>query len=148
MPLARLFAMGMNSLVTKLHDRLGDHGFPDVRPAFAFVLLAARDRALTGNEVAQLMGMTKQAASKLVDAMEEEHYLVRKPNPDDARSKSLHIAPKGRRLLEAAEAIYAELEAEWAEILGVSRVNAMRRDLVEVLLATHGGQLPAIRPSR
>lgn len=147
-PLARLFAMGMNTLVSKLHVRLSEYGFEDVRPAFAFVLLAARERALTGNDVARLMGMTKQAASKLVDAMEAERLLVRKPHPDDARAKLLHIAPRGKKLLGAAETIYAELEAEWAEVLGADRVGAMRDDLVEVLLRTHGGVLPPIRPTR
>lgn len=146
-PLARLFAMAMNSLVSKLHERLTERGF-EVRPAFAFVLLAARERALTGHDVAELMGMTKQAASKLIDAMEAEGVLVRKSHPGDARAKALHITPKGRRLLGTAESIYAELEEEWARVLGRARVTAMRRELVEVLLATHGGKLPAIRPSR
>ncbi|MCA9576373.1 MAG: MarR family winged helix-turn-helix transcriptional regulator [Polyangiales bacterium] len=147
-PLARLFAMGMNTLVTGLHARLAERGFPDVRPAFAFVLLAARDRSLTGNDVAELMGMTKQAASKLIDAMEAEHFVSRKPHPADARAKVLQIAPRGRRLLATAESIYAELEDEWAEVLGRARVDAMRSDLTEVLLATNDGALPAIRPSR
>lgn len=140
--------MGMNTLVTGLHARLAERGFPDVRPAFAFVLLAARDRSLTGNDVAELMGMTKQAASKLIDAMEAEHFVSRKPHPADARAKVLQIAPRGRRLLATAESIYAELEDEWAEVLGRARVDAMRSDLTEVLLATNDGALPAIRPSR
>jgi DNA-binding MarR family transcriptional regulator len=139
-------AMGMRSLVDGLHERLERLGF-EVRPAFAFVLLASRDRPLTGNDVANLLGMTKQAASKLVDAMEAAHYVTRKPHPDDARAKLLHIAPKGRRLLEAAEGIYAELEVDWAKVIGKSRVEALRADLTEVLRATHGGALPPIRPS-
>jgi DNA-binding MarR family transcriptional regulator len=146
-PLARLFAMGSYSLVSQLHERLAERGFDEVRPAFAFVLLASREQPLTGNDVARLMAMTKQAASKLVDAMEEAHYLVRKPHPEDARAKLLHIGTKGKRLLEAAEQIYAELESEWAKVIGVHRLHAMRRDLTEVLQATNGGQLPPVRPS-
>jgi len=145
-PLARLLAMGFHSLVTKLHERLAEEGFAEVRPAFAFVLLATRERALTGTDVAELMGMTKQAASKLVDAMEEARYLVRKPHPDDARVKTLHLAPKGRRLLEAAERIYDELESEWAGVLGAGRYMQLRRDLAEVLRGLHGGKLPPVRP--
>jgi DNA-binding MarR family transcriptional regulator len=146
-PLARLFLMGAHSLVTRLHERLAEEGFRELRPAFAFVLLASRERALTGNDVAQLMGMTKQAASKLVDAMEAEHYLTRKPDPDDARAKRLHIAPKGKRLLAAAERIYGELESEWGRQIGMLRVDAMRRDLVLLLKATHDGELPPVRPT-
>jgi DNA-binding MarR family transcriptional regulator len=137
--------MGLRSLVDELHVRLEQRGV-QVKPVFAFVLLASRDRPLTGNDVASLLGISKQAASKLADAMEAEHYLTRKPHPDDARAKLLYIAPKGRRVLEAAEAIYAELESEWAKVIGKGRVEALRADLGEVLRAKHGGELPPIRP--
>lgn len=138
-------AMALRSLLDELHERLEQRGF-DVRPAFAFVLLEARKRALTGTDVAQLLGVTKQAASKLVDTLEAEHYVVRKPNPEDARGKLLCLAPKGKRLLEAAEEIYAELEADWAELLGKGRLAALRSDLQHVLHHTHGSELPPIRP--
>jgi DNA-binding MarR family transcriptional regulator len=145
-PLARLMAMGLRSLVDALHVRLEQRGFV-VRPVFAFVLLASRERPLTGNDVANLLGMSKQAASKLADAMETERYLVRKPHPEDARAKLLQLAPRGRRLLEAAESIYVELEADWAKVIGKQRVAALRADLDRVLRATHGGELPPIRPT-
>jgi DNA-binding MarR family transcriptional regulator len=145
-PLARLFAMGLRSLLDDLHAGLRARGF-SVRPAFAFVLLASRERALTGADVASLMGITKQAASKLVDAMEAKHYLTRVPHPEDARSKLLRIAPKGRRLLGAAEEIYLELETQWAHVIGKSRLDMLRADLTKALRASHGGELPPIRPA-
>jgi DNA-binding MarR family transcriptional regulator len=139
-------AMGLRSLVDSLHERLERRGI-EVKPVFAFVLLASRERPLTGNDVASLLGISKQAASKLADTMEEEHYLTRKPHPQDARAKLLHIAPKGRRVLEAAESVYAELESEWAKVIGKARLEALRADLSEVLRAAHGGELPPIRPT-
>jgi DNA-binding MarR family transcriptional regulator len=145
-PLARLLAMSFRSLVDGLHARLEQRGI-EVKPVFAFVLLASRERPLTGNDVADLLGMTKQAASKLVDAMEQAQYLARKPHPEDARAKLLHITQKGRRVLEAAEKIYRELEADWARTIGKQRVEAIRADLTAVLRAAHGGKLPAVRPT-
>jgi len=139
-------AMGLRSLVDALHERLESRGI-EVKPAFAFVLLASREAPLTSQDVAELLGFTKQAASKLVDAMEAAHYVQRKPHPEDARAKLLHIAPKGRRVLEAAEEIYRELEAEWAGVIGSRRLEALRSDLNEVLRAAHGGKLPPIRPT-
>lgn len=138
--------MGLRSLVDALHERLDERGI-EVKPVFAFVLLASRERPLTGNDVAGLLGISKQAASKLADSMEAEHYLTRKPHPEDARAKLLHIAPKGRRVLEAAESVYAELESEWAKIIGKARLEALRADLSCVLRAAHGGELPPIRPT-
>ena len=146
-PLARLMAMGLRSLIDALHERLAQRGFDDVKPVFAFVLLASREHALTVNDVAQLLGITKQAASKLAEAMERDDYLTRKPHPEDARAKLLHLAPRGRRVLQAAEDIYRELEAEWAKVIGRRRLEALRSDLSEVLRAAHGGSLPPIRPT-
>jgi len=43
-PLARLFAIAYRLLIDSLHDRLQAQGWTDVRPAYGFVLLAARDQ--------------------------------------------------------------------------------------------------------
>jgi hypothetical protein len=50
-PLARLFAIACRSLIDGLHTRLATRGWSDVRPAFGFVLLAAR-RAPTSTDLA------------------------------------------------------------------------------------------------
>jgi DNA-binding MarR family transcriptional regulator len=146
-PLARLFAIAFRSLLDRVHERLLEQGYPDVRSGYGYVLLAARDRPLTGNEVAQLMGMTKQAASKLIEAMEAGSYLERYDNPDDARSKLLRIAPKGRRLLATVESIYGELEEQWAEAIGPRALKKLRTDLTKALHAMHDGALPPVRPT-
>lgn len=146
-PLARLFAMAFRYLIDELHARLVDKGWPGMRPPYGFVLVAARERPLTSGAIAELMGMTKQAASKLVDAMEGEGYVSRRVDGGDARAKRVELTPLGRKLLAAVEEIYADLEAEWAEVVGRPRVEAVRADLLAVLRATHDGALPPVRPT-
>lgn len=146
-PLARLFAMATRYLIDGLHQRLADRGWPGMRPPYGFTLVAARQQPLTAGALAGLLGMTKQAASKLVDSMEAEGYVRRRPDAGDARAKVVELTKRGHRLLADVEEIYAELEAEWAETVGRKRVEVMRRDLTEVLLASHDGELPAIRPT-
>jgi DNA-binding MarR family transcriptional regulator len=146
-PLTRLFAMATRYLIDEMHTRLADRGWPAIGSAFGFVLLAARAQPVRTGAVAGLLGVTKQAASKLVDSMEAEGYVRRRPADDDRRAKVLELTARGNRLLGDVEAIYAELETEWAEVLGRRRVEDLRRDLHQVLLTTHGGTLPAIRPT-
>jgi DNA-binding MarR family transcriptional regulator len=146
-PLARLFAIAFRALMDRVHAQLAARGYPDVGSGFGYVLLEARDRPLTGNEVAQLMGVTKQAASKLIDAMEHARYLERYDHPDDARSKLVRITPKGKRLLRTVEEIYRELEAEWSEAIGMRELSRLRSDLTRALRALHGGSLPPVRPA-
>ena len=145
-PLARLSAMVYRTLIDDMHERLVARGFRNVRPSFGFVLLEARNRSLGVTDVARLMGVTKQAASKLVSSMQRAGYL-RGADADDARARQVEISERGRRLLTEVEAIYGELEAEWAEVIGRTRVEAIRKDLSAVLVARHGA-LPTIRPER
>ncbi|HEY3143484.1 MAG TPA: MarR family transcriptional regulator [Acidimicrobiales bacterium] len=146
-PLARLFAMAFRHLIDELHERLDERGWPDHRPAFGFVLLAAREQPLTGRAIGDLLGMTKQAASKLVESMEDAGYVRRRPDPSDARVKVVALTPRGHRLLDVVEEVYAELETDWSQVIGVERLEAMRSDLLDVLRARHGGDLPAVRPT-
>jgi DNA-binding MarR family transcriptional regulator len=145
-PLARLFAIAYRQLVDGLHERLAARGWTDVRPAFGFVLLATRDGPATATDLAELMGTTKQAASKLVDTMEAAGYVRRGRGPGDARRRPVELSSRGVDLLAAVEVIYAELEAEWAEALGRARVEGLRGDLVAVL-AGPDGVLPPVRPT-
>ncbi|HEX4493434.1 MAG TPA: MarR family transcriptional regulator [Acidimicrobiia bacterium] len=146
-PLARLFAIAYRSLVDGLHERLRSRGWTDVRPAFGFVLLAARSGPTTSTALATNMGTTKQAASKLVDTMEDAGYVRRAVSPDDARSRPVVLTPRGKRLLAAVEEIYVELEREWELVIGAARVRELRRDLVRVLATGDDGELPPVRPT-
>lgn len=145
--MARLLAMSYRLLIDGLHSRLRDQGWTDVRPAFGFVLLATRDRATTSTELASVLGVSKQAACKLVDAMEDAGYVSRSPGVRDARQRTVELAERGHRLLDAVEQIYRDLDAEWAAVIGDRAVEQTRRNLSRVVLAAHGGVFPSIRPT-
>ncbi len=137
--------MVFRTLIDDLHARLRGRGWRDVRPSHGFVLLEARRRRLGVTDVARLMGVTKQAASKLVTSMVKVGYL-REVNAEDGRAREVALSPRGRRLLDAVEDVYRELEGEWANVIGRRRVEAIRKDLTKVLIARHGS-LPTVRPT-
>jgi DNA-binding MarR family transcriptional regulator len=93
-----------------------------------------------------LMGMTKQAASKLVDAMVSGGYIQRGSDPQDGRQRPVSLTGRGEELLSAVEQIYAELEDGWAELIGPSQLDRMRRDLMRILSDPGQDQLPPVRP--
>jgi len=144
-PLARLFAMAYRLLVDQLHERLAERGWTDVRPAFGFVLLALRAGPASLRDLPAALGTSKQAVSKLVDAMVSAGYVDRVAHPGDARAKQVRLSRRGRDLLAAVEAIYRELEGDWARTLGDRELAGLRADLEAVLRAAHGGALPAVR---
>ena len=146
--LARLLGMAFGTLVDDLHDRLRARGYTDVRPSFGFILLEAAQARSTITDIAALMGGTKQAASKLVGTIRARGYVALTPSADDARAKVVTLTARGRTLMAAVEAIYAELEAEWAARIGATRLATLRKDLERAVRGRHGGALPALRPTR
>jgi len=146
-PLARLLAMAYRDLIENLHARLRARGWSQVRPAFGFVLLAARDAPITITEIAALMGTSKQAASKLAAAMSDAGYLALGADSDDGRQRPLRLSPRGAELLADVEDIYRDLEAEWAKVIGLPALKRLRQSLHTAVVASHGGELPAVRPS-
>jgi DNA-binding MarR family transcriptional regulator len=146
-PLARLLAMAYRELIDDLHERLRQRGWTDVRPAFGFVLLAARDDHTTTSQLAELMGTTKQAASKLAANMVAAGFLVQAAGESDGRQRPLRLTKRGRKLLTAVESIYSELENGWSERIGVNEVERVRRALTRVITRTDDGQLPPVRPT-
>jgi DNA-binding MarR family transcriptional regulator len=146
-PLARLFAMAGGYLVEQLHLRLAQRGWRDIPPAAGYVLLAARTGPTTGGQIAQLMRTSKQAASKLLEALEQRGLVERSTDADDGRVKSVALSPQGHELLGTVEDIYTELEAEWAELIGADTLETVRVSLTRALTDAYGGTLPAVSPS-
>jgi len=129
-----------------LHERLHERGWADVRESYGFVLLATRGAPTTTTDLAALLGVSKQATSKLLEAMEVSGYVRRTADPIDARVKVVELADRGHELLAVVEQVYAELEAEWAATIGSAAVEQVRAGLLGVLLAGNEGTLPAVRP--
>ncbi len=146
-PLARLLAVAYRQLIDGLHHRLAELGWDDVRPSYGFVLLTLRDRQASVSELAALLGVSKQATSKLLDQMAEGAYVTREVSTSDARQLAVALAPRGRELLAVVERIYAELESEWASVVGASKVERLRGTLTQVVLAGNEGRFPEVRPT-
>jgi DNA-binding MarR family transcriptional regulator len=132
--------MACRQLVDNLHVRLRERGWDDVRPTFGYVLLAVRSAPTTTSHIAALMGMSKQAASKLIADIAAVGYVT-------SQAHLVSLTPRGEQLLAAVESIYRDLEQEWAEIVGRERLEQHRADLLAVVLAGSGDELPAIRPT-
>ena len=93
------------------------------------------------------MGTTKQAASKLIDTMEDLGYVTRSASAADGRAKEVELSVRGRKLLGVVERSYTALEEEWAGVIGARSVDRIRADMLKVLLHANNGTLPSVRPT-
>jgi DNA-binding MarR family transcriptional regulator len=133
--LAALLLAAAAALVDGIHTAVAAAGFDDVRPThgFAFVRISAGDA--TVGDVAEHLGVTKQAASQLVDELCRKGYVVRLAHPTDARARLLALTPRGWACTRAADLAMAELVEGWASVLGRKRVATLRADLARVVPA-------------
>src|SRR5580704_6448097 len=78
-----------SQLVDGVQEGLARRGFTDVRPAhgFAFVRISAGDARTS--DVAEHLGITKQAAAQIVGHLVANGYVMRQPDLTDARAKLL-----------------------------------------------------------
>jgi DNA-binding MarR family transcriptional regulator len=131
------FAILVTGAARVISDRLGDAvlraGVDDMRSSFGFVIRALAERERTLTELAELLGVTKQAAIKVVDEMELGGYVEREADPNDWRAKVIRLTPKARQVRRAALAESRRVEAGLRRDLGVSDIEAMRRVLLRLL---------------
>ena len=145
--LTLLFTLGSRAVIDELHRQLAARGYDDLRPAHGFAFQRIAQGGATGNELAAFLGMTKQAASQMIEYLEGRGYVAREPNPDDRRGKIIALTERGWASLRASAAILGAIEAEWAALLGAERLAELRGDLRRLVTATAGGTLPRqLRP--
>lgn len=142
-----LFTLGSRAVIDELHRQLAARGYDDLRPAHGFAFQRIAQGGATGNELAAFLGMTKQAASQMIEYLEQRGYVARQPNPDDRRGKIIALTERGWDSLRESAAILGAIEAEWAALLGSERLAELRADLRRLVAATAGGTLPRqLRP--
>jgi DNA-binding MarR family transcriptional regulator len=128
--LAIILAAANRCLNDRLVGAVRETGARDIRPAFGFVIRAVDAEEPTVGRLAELLGVTRQAASKLADEMVERGYLLRASDPDDRRRTRLRLSAKGRRVRQRAAAESEAIEAELREAVGDRAVAGLRRALL------------------
>jgi len=128
--LAIILVAANRCLGDRLTAAVRQTGARDARPAFGFVIRAVDAEEPTVTRLAELLGVSRQAASKLADEMVRRGYLLRAPDPDDRRRTRLRLSAKGRRVRERAAAESAAIEAELRAAVGDRAVDGLRRALL------------------
>jgi DNA-binding MarR family transcriptional regulator len=126
------------AVVQRLLADMTGAGIKGMRAQYGFVIRAVAAEEPTVNRLAEMLDVTKQAASKLVDNMVRHGFLVRTSDQSDRRKMRLRLSPKGRRVRARALATSAALERQIARKLGRKGLASTRAALLEIL-ARHGG---------
>ena len=145
--LTSLFLLSFSTAINELHDRLKELGFQDIRPVHGFIFSCISPDGATGIELAEYLGITKQAVSKIIDYLEKNNYVIRKTHPTDKRGKIIVLTERGSEVMKVKDEILTEIEQRWNENIGIERMQMIKEDLTKLVYETSEGKLPSkLRP--
>ncbi|MFF3336008.1 MarR family winged helix-turn-helix transcriptional regulator [Streptomyces sp. NPDC002888] len=118
-------------LTQRINDGVVARGF-EVRPAHGYAFARLAPGGATVTDLATHLGVTKQAASQLVDELVRKGYVERRPHPGDARARLIVLTERGWACTRAAEEAAAEAVRGWVEVLGEGEVRMLRDHLLRI----------------
>ncbi|MFF6782197.1 MarR family transcriptional regulator [Streptomyces sp. NPDC012510] len=132
MALTAALLAAAGDLTRRIDEGVAARGF-EVRPSYGFAFTRLAPDGATVTDLAVHLGVTKQAASQLVDELVRKGYVERRPHPQDARARLIVLTERGWACARAAEGAAAEVVEAWVEVLGgEGEVRALRDGLLRI----------------
>ncbi|MCZ7434383.1 MarR family winged helix-turn-helix transcriptional regulator [Streptomyces sp. WMMC1477] len=144
--LTLLLGLAFQSVLTEFTARLEAAGHHGLRPVHGMLLQALKASPATSTELADHLGVTKQAAGQIVDGLERRGYVERLPHPAGGRRKLVALTPRAEEHLRVAGQVLHELEAELADRLAGAGLDLPRTELAAIVRGLSGERVPPLRP--
>ena len=127
--LVRLFRLMNDETVARMQAR----GFGGMQPSYPRLLGNLDTEGTRISGLARRMGITRQAVAQLVKEIEAAGFVERRADPEDGRGVIVAFTPQGRQGLATAVEVMAEIEAEYAGVVGQSGLDELKRHLKTIL---------------
>ena len=115
---------------------LREGGYGDLRPMHLLVIERLSISEARGTELAENIGLTKQATGQILDRMADLGYVERVPDPADGRAKIVQLTDRGRQAARALRSNAEETDVHWSEILGSTRYRQLRSALASLIASS------------
>jgi DNA-binding MarR family transcriptional regulator len=126
--------------------RLDAEGYAELRPVHGIVFQELRGAGVTGTELAERLGVTKQAVGQIISDLEKRGYVRREPHPNGGRWRLIVLTDKALDHLTVAGRVLHQLESELADQLDDEKLTMLRTELVRLVRAMVGETTPPLRP--
>jgi DNA-binding MarR family transcriptional regulator len=118
---------------TELFERLVAAGLEQARVPHTHVTAYIKAEGSRLTELAAMARMTLPAMSELVDDLQRIGIVERRPDPSDGRAKLICLTDAGWDAMRTARQAIADIEAEYARLVGAEEFEAAARTLDELL---------------
>lgn len=113
-------------------SRTKDH----LRPSqFRVIAMVPYNSGITITELADRVGMTKQAIGQFVTTLVESGHLVTEEDPQDRRLRIVRRTRRGDEVTQELAHMLDGLEHRWAERVGVTRYAQFRQIMEEIAVS-------------
>lgn len=112
-----------------IRSALAAAGFDDMPRAGARIVGGIAREGINVRDVAQFNGVSKQAASKLVDTLVLRGYLERVPDEADRRRTSIGLTERGRAAAHEVRSAVEQVDARLAAAIGADGAARLRAAL-------------------
>lgn len=112
---------------------LAEQGLEGLRPGHTLLLVSLLGGGMHASDLAEQMGVSRQAVAQAVAALERGGYVERAVDPGDARAKLICLTPHGRVALRATRVCAQALERDWEARLGRQGLAEFRSLLIALL---------------
>ena len=119
-------------------EAIQEAGYPYMRMPHIALMAHMTADGLRITEFADLMQVTKSAASQLVTFLEAHGLVERVPDPSDGRASLVRATPAADAGFRAARHRYAEIEEEWKRTIGREGLARLAKMLGELEAAPRG----------
>jgi DNA-binding MarR family transcriptional regulator len=116
-----------------IRARLAAAGYDDLPRNAAFILGGMANQGGTAGDLIRQLGVTKQAASQLIDTLVLRGYLERGVDPDDRRRMTIELTDRGRGAAECVRAGVVAVDEELAERCPPEVIYGLRAGLVALI---------------
>jgi DNA-binding MarR family transcriptional regulator len=113
-----LLRMPVDAVHRRIVADLHDAGFTDLGESHMAVLRYPGPQGRRPSEIADELGMSKQAVNYLLGGLERSGYVRRADDPDDRRSRRVELTERGEAVRQTIRATVADIESELARELG------------------------------
>ena len=104
-------------------------GFDDLPRNGPFLIGGMAGRGGSAVEMIRGLGVTRQAASQLIDTLVLRGYLSREVNPDDRRRLNIVLTERGCAAAAVIRAAIGEVDARLARLLSPAELAGLRAGL-------------------
>ena len=132
LPLGRLLLHAHRRAQAASLAKLQQRGHAQVRPGHLPVITNLDPAGTRISDLANRAGMTRQMMGRLVRELEELDYVDSQSDPTDQRAVIVTLTERGTKFLADAPAAIADVERDYAELLGADELHRLREALVRL----------------